>query len=208
MASAIALKLETEAKLASQIPRALSPQARQVPRLQPTGVAAVDDLLHGGLPLGSLCELTGPALSGWALGKASATAAYAYMDVGDSLHPYSAAAARGAAAQPALGAVQGVREHRRRAGGAFGTRSGAVWRPGGDALLVLLTQEPCARSSVAGVLWCAGATAGASGRHVLTGMPFQAEVARQRTGAMWGKKLPSRVGGWQAAPTWMRAAGQ
>ena len=55
MGTAAALKLEIEAKLAARIPGALSPLARQAPRLHSTGVGAVDALLHGGLPLGSLC---------------------------------------------------------------------------------------------------------------------------------------------------------
>ncbi len=417
MATAAALKLEIEAKLAARVPGALSPLARQAPRLQPTGVAAVDALLHGGLPLGSLCELTGPASSGRTslalalLARASGTAACAYVDVGDSLHPHSAAAAgvhlrnllwvrfaeaerranegagrrsrtvpepsgrpeeaseaspqrepsqrwglgvhprteikglapalegmlaaraerwqrkmegtpgypnqpiglgaaseeqlawerfnsrkpdeadplrqanqRAAAAARAgllgerpgsdgvrgtepsvaayggtvtawpparhapegLRAVQSVGERGEQrpwgrldaalratdqvlqAGGfrvvvldlaslrveeALRVPSATWWRyrravQGSDALLVLLTQEPCARSSAACVLQCGGDQPARMQGGVLTSMPFQAEVARQRTGAVWGKKSPGRVAGWRAAPTWMRAAGQ
>ncbi len=420
MRTAAALKLEIEAKLAERIPGALSPLAPQAPRLHSTGVAAVDALLHGGLPLGSVCELTGPASSGRTslalalLAEASMTGACAYLDVGDSFHPHGAAAAgvrlrnllwvrfadaaggeqqtaaRGAEDRigkalvpapvpagkypprtggggahprtetrgmaPALedmllaraerrqrrmegtpgypnqpiglgaaseeqvawerfnsrkpdegdplrqanqraaaaaragllsvdtagperrdgvtagsgpralapwpeasrragprdgegGAIRHEIEHQRRpltrpwgrldaalratdqvlqAGGfrvvvldlaslraeeALRVPSATWWRyrravQGGDALLVLLTPEPCARSGAACVLQCAGEPAGDAGRHVLAGWTFQAEVARQRTGAVWGKKSPGRVADWQAAPTWMRAAGR
>lgn len=414
MGNAAALKLEIEAKLAARIPGALSPLARQAPRLHPTGVAVVDALLHGGLPLGSLCELTGPASSGRTslalalLARASKTAACAYVDVGDSLHPQSAAAAgvhlrnllwvrfaeaetgRAAAVvassprvpvqsgspeeagsvgrpstqygglgahsrtetkglAPALEGMLAARAERRQRkmegtpgypnqpiglgaaseeqlawerfnsrkpdeadplrqanqraavaarAGLLGERSGSdgpkgaerygadlastvmAWpsarrapegvravegvgergkRPWGrldaalratdqvlqaggfrvvvldlaslraeealrvpsatwwryrravqdsEALVVLLTQEPCARSSAACVLQCGGEGSARTQGGVLAGMRFQAEVARQRTGAVWGKKSPGRVAGWQAAPTWMRAAGR
>lgn len=76
------------------------------------------------------------------------------------------------------------------------------------ALLVLLTQEPCARSSAACVLQCGAGQSAMMQGNVLPGLTFQAEVARQRTGAVPGKKLPGRVAGWGAAPPWMRAAGR
>lgn len=410
MATAAALKLEIEAKLAARIPGALSPQARQAPRLQATGVAEVDALLGGGLPLGSLCELTGPVSSGRTslalalLAQASKTGACAYIDVSDSLHPHSAAAAgvqlrnllwvRFAEAEPpesmavkpgqqpsvqsgsaAAGNSAGVhpqygslgthprtetrglapaledmlasraeRRQRKMEGtpgypnqpigrpaglgaaseeqlawerfnsrkpdeadplrqanqraaaaaraGLLGDKPGnaglkevepggkvtawptapapeglhargardrterrpwgrldaalratdqvlqaggfrvvvldlaslraeealrvpsATWwryrRVVGDsaALLVLLTQEPCARSSAACVLQCGAGQSAMMQGNVLPGLTFQAEVARQRTGAVPGKKLPGRVAGWGAAPPWMRAAGR
>jgi len=43
------LKREIEAKLASRIPAALSPQALQAPRLTSSGVREIDALLGGGL---------------------------------------------------------------------------------------------------------------------------------------------------------------
>ncbi len=448
MSMAAALKLEIEAKLASRIPAALSPLVREAPQLQRTGIAAVDSLLGGGLPLGSVCELSGAASTGRTslalslLAQVSATGACAYVDVGDTLHPHSAAAAgvrlenllwvrfaeaaimlpapaaaspwaaggnmaslgpcvssddsgypsagkrplqgggggahprtetRGLA--PALEEMLAARGERRlqkmegtpgypnqpiiwrqkgaqkpdrdqkaglgrglgqkmglgtasqeqvdwerfncrkpdeedplrvanqqsaaaaRAGllgsrergcdssgnkGEMGSRTGgapvAAWpmtrsegeggarqqekrerRPwsrldaalratdqvlqaggfrvvvldmaslraeealrvpsatwwryrravqGSDALLLLLTQEACARSSAACVLLCGGAGSALTVNGILSGASFQAEVARQRTGAMPGKMSPGRVAGWQAAPTWMRAAGR
>ena len=411
MITANALKLEIEAKLAARIPGALSPLARQAPRLQSTGVVAVDALLGGGLPLGSLCELTGPVSSGRTslalslLAKVSVLGPCAYVDVGDSLHPHSAAAAgvqlrnllwvrfagdalpqspgvptsRGKAERgladslnlpaykfsqrgldeaetaarkhplqggcgghprtetqglaPALEGMMAERRQRRMEGtpgypnqpiglstaseeqiawerfncrkpdkedplrqanqrSAAAARAGLLgekpknmatvtaWpamhkdsavrpvegekerqqrRPWGrldaalratdqvlqaggfrvvvldlaslraeealrvpsatwwryrravgdsDALLVLLTQEPCARSSAACVLQCGGVRPAMRGTSVLTGVAFQAEIARQRTGAVPGRKSPGRVAGWGAVPTWMQAAGQ
>lgn len=77
----------------------------------------------------------------------------------------------------------------------------------GDAILLLLTREPCARSSAACVLECSiGEPPKIQG--VLTTAPRIAEVARQRTGPAYGKKAPGRATGWDAAPAWMRAAGR
>ena len=119
------LKQEIEAKLVNRIPAALSPMAQQAPRLQTTGNARLDALIEGGLPLGSVCELTGSDSSGRSsialnlLAHASIEAACAYIDVSDMLSPQSAAAARvqlanllwvrfAIPAQPAA-AVEGVR---------------------------------------------------------------------------------------------------
>ena len=98
-AKAASLKREIEAKLANRIQAALSPLAQQAPRLHPIGIARLDDLLGGGMPLGSVCELTGPDGSGRSsvalslLAIASTEGACAYIDVSDILSPYSAAAA-------------------------------------------------------------------------------------------------------------------
>jgi len=93
------LKREIEAKLASRIPAALSPQALQAPRLLASGVPEVDDLLGGGLPIGGISEFTGLGSSGRTslalslLAEASTDSACAYIDVNDSVDPRSAAAA-------------------------------------------------------------------------------------------------------------------
>jgi len=92
------LKREIEAKLAHRIPAALSPIAQQAPRLHPLGIPQLDNLLGGGLPLGSLCELTGPDGSGRSsialslLSNASTEGVCAYIDVSGTLSPQSAAA--------------------------------------------------------------------------------------------------------------------
>jgi recombination protein RecA len=94
-----ALRQEIENSLASRIPAALSPQAVQAPRLLPVGNEAVNALLGGGLPIGGICEFTGPASGGRTslalsvLSEATVDSACAYIDVSDSLDARSAAAA-------------------------------------------------------------------------------------------------------------------
>jgi hypothetical protein len=58
------LRRQIEAKLASRIPAALSPQSLQAPRLMSSGVPEVDGLLGGGMPIGGVTEFTGLASSG------------------------------------------------------------------------------------------------------------------------------------------------
>jgi RecA/RadA recombinase len=64
MRLAALLREKIESSLPARIPAALSPRLREVPELLPTGIAEVDALLEGGLPLGSLTEITGPVCSG------------------------------------------------------------------------------------------------------------------------------------------------
>ncbi len=98
-AQAALLKRQIEAKLAHRIPAALSPIAQQAPRLHPLGISQLDNSLGGGLPLGSICELTGPDGSGRSsialslLSIASTQGVCAYIDVSGTLSPQSAAAA-------------------------------------------------------------------------------------------------------------------
>jgi recombination protein RecA len=93
------LKREIEAKLASRIPAALSPQAMQAPRLMSSGLKEIDGLLGGGLPIGGVTEFTGLASSGRTslafalLRGATFESACAYIDVDDAMDPKSAAAA-------------------------------------------------------------------------------------------------------------------
>jgi recombination protein RecA len=93
------LRQEIESNLASRIPAALSPQAVQAPRLMPIRNEAVNELLGGGLPMGGICEFTGPASGGRTslafsvLSEATVDSACAYIDVSDSLDAQSAAAA-------------------------------------------------------------------------------------------------------------------
>ena len=94
-----ALRQEIESILWSRIPAALSPQAVQAPRLLPIRNEAVNGLLGGGLPIGGICEFTGPASAGRTslalsvLSEATCDSACAYIDVSDSLDARSAAAA-------------------------------------------------------------------------------------------------------------------
>jgi recombination protein RecA len=94
-----ALRQKIESSLASRIPAALSPQAVQASRLLPIGNEAVNALLGGGMPVGGICEFTGPASAGRTslalsvLSEATVDSACAYIDVSDSLDARSAAAA-------------------------------------------------------------------------------------------------------------------
>jgi hypothetical protein len=82
-----------------RIPAALSVLPRSAPELLPTGIAEVDTMLGGGLPLGGVTEIIGPVCSGRSTlvlsilaGITGQGAAAAYVDVSDALDPLSAAA--------------------------------------------------------------------------------------------------------------------
>ena len=100
MPSAVHLRQQIEAALADRIPSALTPPPRIIRPTAPTGIPALDDALQGGLPIGAITELTGPECSG----RTSLALAFlacltndnrvcAWVDVSDTLHPESAAAA-------------------------------------------------------------------------------------------------------------------
>ena len=99
MNSAAELRRQVESTLASRIPGALSFRPQTTPELLSCGVAEVDAVLGGGLPLGAITELTGSHSSGRTT-LALATLAKvtqqgescAYIDVSDALDPLSAAA--------------------------------------------------------------------------------------------------------------------
>ncbi len=100
MPSAAHLRLQIEAALADRIPSALTPPPRVIRPTAPTGIAALDDALQGGLPIGAITELTGPECSGRTSLALSFLACQtndnrvcAWVDVSDTLHPESAAAA-------------------------------------------------------------------------------------------------------------------
>ena len=100
MPSASAIRLQIESALAGKIPSALTPVPKIVRPVAPTGVAAVDELLDGGIPLGAITELTGPESSGrtslalsFTAGITRAGCVAAWIDVSDTLSPESAAAA-------------------------------------------------------------------------------------------------------------------
>ena len=57
------LRNRLEAVLEKRVPRALTPSPRAVPEMTSTGIAAIDSLT-GGIPLGCLSEICGPASSG------------------------------------------------------------------------------------------------------------------------------------------------
>ncbi len=75
----------------------------------------------------------------------------------------------------------------------------------GDAILLLLTQQPCARSSASCVIECSMNGMAQSHRTIFTAVSYTAEVARQRQARDLMKKAPGRVASWTAAPEWMRS---
>lgn len=100
MPSAAALRIQIESALAHKIPSALTPAARTIYPVTPTGIPSVDALLGGGIPIGAITEIAGPECSGRTSLAHSTLAEItregkvaAWIDVSDALHPESAAAA-------------------------------------------------------------------------------------------------------------------
>jgi hypothetical protein len=100
MPSSAAIRLQIETKLANRVPAALTLKIKQAPELFATGIAEVDAVLSGGIPRGSITEVSGAASTGktsFALSAVAAItqsgAACAWVDVNDTLSPESAAAA-------------------------------------------------------------------------------------------------------------------
>ncbi len=94
MKTAALLRSQIESSLRDRVPAALSPHARSEPERTPCGISEIDELLHGGLPVGVLTEFVGGACSG----RTAATLAYlaaitqigsvcAWIDVADVLDP-------------------------------------------------------------------------------------------------------------------------
>jgi hypothetical protein len=99
MSSAAALRTQIEAALADRIPSALTPAVKTIREVVPTGVAAVDAVLDGGLPVGAVTEMIGAECSGRTTLALSflaqltrAERVCAWIDVSNALSPESAAA--------------------------------------------------------------------------------------------------------------------
>src|SRR5271163_647227 len=100
MSVASRLRTQIEAALADRIPSALTPAAKMVREAAPTGIAALDEALQGGFPVGALTELVGMECSGrtglalsFAAQVSQAERVCAWVDVSNALCPESAAAA-------------------------------------------------------------------------------------------------------------------
>jgi recombination protein RecA len=78
----------------------------------------------------------------------------------------------------------------------------------GDAILLLLTQEPCSRSSAKCVLDCSPGITEDQTSRVFGSMTHTAGVVRQRVANPFGKKAPGRAVEWDSTAPWMRAAGR
>jgi hypothetical protein len=100
MPTTAAIRLEIETKLANRVPAALTLKIKQAPELFATGIAEVDAVVNGGIPRGSITEVSGAASTGKTSFALSAVAsitrsgaACAWVDVSDAFSPESAAAA-------------------------------------------------------------------------------------------------------------------
>jgi hypothetical protein len=92
------IRIEVESALAHKIPSALTPPARIVRPLVPTGIGELDGLIQGGFPVGAVTELVGAECSGRTsvalsfLARITSTGKVcAWIDASNSFHPASAA---------------------------------------------------------------------------------------------------------------------
>jgi hypothetical protein len=99
MPSSAALHLQIERAVEHRFPSALTPVARTIREVAATGVAEVDELLDGGLPVGAISEFTGPESSGrtslalaFVAQRTATDQMCAWVDVADTFDPESAAA--------------------------------------------------------------------------------------------------------------------
>ncbi len=97
--SATALRLEIEHAMERSFPAALTPLQRTMHETAPSGIAEVDALLEGGLPVGAIGEVTGPESSGrttlvlsFLAQRTAAGQVCAWVDADDAFDPESAAA--------------------------------------------------------------------------------------------------------------------
>jgi len=100
MSSANAVRLQLESALAHRIPSAFTPAPRALRPVASVGILAVDEFLHGGLPIGAITEIIGPESSGrtslslsFLARMTQAGKVCAWVDVSSVLHPQSASAA-------------------------------------------------------------------------------------------------------------------
>jgi RecA/RadA recombinase len=64
VSSTATLRSQIEAALADRIPSALTPAAKTIREVMPTGITAIDALLDGGLSVGAVTEMIGTERSG------------------------------------------------------------------------------------------------------------------------------------------------
>ena len=93
------LRTQIDLTLAGKVPGALNPQFREERERTETGVAAVDAVLRGGLPVGAISEIVGGQCCGRTTLAISSLATImqagqvcAWVDVADALDPETAAA--------------------------------------------------------------------------------------------------------------------
>ena len=72
MASSSTIRVQVESALEHRFPSALTPPARMVRPVVPTGIGPLDELVQGGFPVGAMTELVGgKALGGCHGGRVS-----------------------------------------------------------------------------------------------------------------------------------------
>ncbi|MGP8172980.1 MAG: hypothetical protein ACLP7O_00370 [Terracidiphilus sp.] len=98
MPSAALLRIEIERALEGRFPAALTPAVRTIREVAPTGIAEVDGLLGGSLPVGAISEVTGPESSGrttlalaFLAQRTQEGKVCAWVDAGDAFDPETAA---------------------------------------------------------------------------------------------------------------------
>src|ERR1700744_2002182 len=116
MASAATIRVQVESALARKYPSALTPPPRMVRPVVSSGIGALDELTHGGFPVGALTELVGEECSGrmsLALSFLSQVTAAGkvcgWIDASNTFNP-AAAAAAGVDLRRLLGVRCGVSE--------------------------------------------------------------------------------------------------
>ena len=99
MPTASTIRLQIETALSHKVPSCLTPAAKMVRPVAPTGIESLDSLLHGGLPIGALTEMVGPECSGrtstalsFVARLTQANKVCAWIDITDALDPVSASA--------------------------------------------------------------------------------------------------------------------
>jgi len=99
MSAAATLRTQIEAALADRIPSALTPAAKAIREVASTGIAAIDAVLDGGLPVGAVTEMIGAECSGrtalalsFVAQVTKAERVCAWVDVSNTFSPESAAA--------------------------------------------------------------------------------------------------------------------
>jgi hypothetical protein len=99
MPSSAALRQKIESAFHHRYPSVLTPSPKTIREVVSTGIPPIDALLNGGIPVGAITEITGPASSGRTSIALSTLASRiregsvcAWIDAKDSLDPESAAA--------------------------------------------------------------------------------------------------------------------
>ena len=99
MPAASALRLQIEQALEKRFPSALTPVPKTIREVSSTGIDEADELVDGGLPVGAISEITGPASSGrtslalaFLAQRTAEDRVCAWVDTSDAFDPESASA--------------------------------------------------------------------------------------------------------------------